>query len=177
MKLYISTINEIINKERAQSILKDVGITKEIDGFSDCKNNCCCQSFKDGLEIRFDSFRMGDKFSSKMKRIFLNPIKNLFIRNKDERLIGIQHEVGGFFIQENKEKNTIYLFLDKILNFNSSIDNILTHELMHIKKPIGHCDKPFCIFYGGYKKGINQISLCEDCKKTYEKILEEINNG
>lgn len=175
MKLYVSSINEIITKEIAQFILKDAGITKEIDGFSDCKNNCCCHEFKNGLEIRFDLFKRVDNFPSKLRRFFLNPFRNLFIRNPDERFLESHHEVMGILIQENKNKNTIYLFLDKILKANSRIKDILIHELMHIKKPIGHCDNPCCIFYSGYERGINQISLCEDCKETYGEILKEIN--
>jgi len=179
MKLYVSTINEIINQERAQSILRDVGITKKIDGFSDCKNNCCCNSFNDGLEIRFDSFRMMDRFSSKLKRIFLTPIINLFIKNPDERFIEYHHKICGFFEIENEKKMCIRLFLDIIFEFNQDIKRFLIHELMHIKKPLGHCDKPLCIFYHNYEKPkdkFNQVLLCEDCQKNFNKILEEINN-
>ena len=173
MKLYVSSTNSMIDRETAKHILKNVGITKEIDGFSDCLNNCTCFSFKEGLEIRFDFFKRVDSLSKKLTRWFVNPIKNIFIKKDELNLVTFQ-KMGGYTKHENKEKIEIYLFLDMILDYRKNITNTIRHELLHIFKPIGHCDKLFCLFNN--KNRENQVDFCDDCKSELNKIIDNINN-
>ena len=168
MKLYVSSRYDLIDEEIAKIILKKVGINK-IDRFSPCYNKCFCDEFNDGLHIRFASYHEQETFRRKIFLFLINPITNLFRKNK--RLVFTRKPLA-YYNDNDNDKNIVFL-LDLIFKHNAYLIPLIKHELVHIYNPEKHCENDLCLASKNYK---NEIGFCDKCQKQFDEIINSINN-